>query len=61
MTKKKLETWVWVLIYGGMLGASLGWFLQSSSPALGWTVLVAGGLLAAIGVALIFVRARSGP
>jgi len=61
MNKKKLETWVWVLIYGGMLGASFGWFTQSSSAALGWTLIVAGGVVAAIGVLLIFVRARLGP
>jgi hypothetical protein len=61
MTKKKLEAWVWVLIYGGMLGASFGWFIQPRSAALGWTLMVAGGVVAAIGVVLIFVRARLGP
>jgi hypothetical protein len=61
MTTKKLDTWVWVLIYGGMLGLSLGWFTHSRSPALGWTMIAAGGVAAAFGVLLVFMRSRMGP
>ena len=61
MRKDKLETLVWVLIYGGLLGASLGWFMLPRSDALGSTLMVAGGTVAAIGVVLIFVRSRMGP
>ena len=61
MTKDKLEILVWVLIYGGLLGASLGWFMQPRSDALGWMLMAAGGTVAAIGVVLIFVRSRMGP
>ena len=61
MTKDKLEILVWVLIYGGLLGASLGWFMQPRSDALAWTLIAAGGTVAAIGVVLIFVRSRMGP
>ena len=61
MTKKKLEAWVWVLIYGGILGLSLGWFLQSRSPALGWALLVLGGVGVASGATLIFLRSRMAP
>ena len=43
MRKDKLETLVWVLIYGGLLGASLGWFMLPRSDALGSTLMVAGG------------------
>ena len=61
MTKDKLEILVWVLIYGGLLGASLGWFMQPRSDALAWTLMAAGGTVTAIGVVLIFVRSRMGP
>jgi hypothetical protein len=61
MTTKKLDTWVWVLIYGGMLGLSLGWFTLSGSPALGWAMITAGGVAAAVGVLLVFMRSRMGP
>jgi hypothetical protein len=61
MTTKTLDSWVWVLIYGGMLGLGLGWFMQSRSPALGWAIITAGGVAAAFGVLLIFIRSRMGP
>ena len=61
MRKDKLDTVVWVLIYGGLLGASLGWFMLPRSDALGSTLMVVGGTVAAVGVVLIFVRSRMGP
>ena len=61
MSKKKLEAWVWVLIYSGILGLSLGWFVEERSPALGWTLLVLGGLGVVSGAALIYLRSRMPP
>jgi hypothetical protein len=61
MTTKKLDTLIWVLIYGGMLGLGLGWFTQSRSPALGWAMIVAGGVAAACGVLMVAFRSRMGP
>jgi len=61
MSKNKLETLVWVLIYGGLLGISLGWFVQARSDAFGWALMVVGAAVAVTGAALIFVRSRMGP
>ena len=61
MTTKKLDTWVWVLIYGGMLGLSLGGFMQPRSPALGWVIMTAGGVAAVIGMLLVVMRSRMAP
>jgi hypothetical protein len=61
MNKSKLDTWVWVLIYGGMLGASLGWFVHPLNPGLGWTLMAAGVTAAVVGAMLIFLRSRMGP
>ena len=61
MTKSGVETLVWVLIYGGLLGVSLGWFMQPRSDALGWMLIAGGGTVAVIGAVLIFVRSRMGP
>jgi hypothetical protein len=61
MPKSRFDTCIWVLIYGGMLGASLGWFVLAGNPELGWTLLWAGAVVTAIGVVLIFVRSRMGP
>ncbi|MDP1692272.1 MAG: hypothetical protein Q8L49_10050 [Burkholderiaceae bacterium] len=61
MQKKQLEKWIWLLIYGGLLGVSLGWFLQPHNEAAGGTLMVAGGAVASVGALLIFVRSRMGP
>jgi F0F1-type ATP synthase assembly protein I len=61
MNKEQLEKWSWILIYGGLVGASLGWFLRVSNDAAGWTLIGAGAVLAAVGAGLIVVRARMGP
>jgi hypothetical protein len=58
LTVQRIEKLVWVLIYGGLLAACLGWFL---SPVRGpWgELLITGGLIAAgVGVVLIVVRSR---
>ena len=61
MDKKKLEVWVWVLIYGGIIGCSLGWFLALRSAALGWPLLMLGAASIASGALLIYLRSRRPP
>jgi hypothetical protein len=61
MSSQRIETWTWVLIYGGLLGLSLGWFV---SPAQGpWgELMIAGGVVAVLsGVVLIVVRSKMKP
>jgi hypothetical protein len=58
MRNTTLETLTWVLIYGGLLVLCLGLFVRGADAAFGWTLLVLGGTTAAVGAALIFVRAR---
>jgi hypothetical protein len=58
MSTHRIETLIWVLIYGGLLALCLGWFL---TPARGpWGVLLmAGGAVATLaGAVLIVVRSR---
>jgi hypothetical protein len=58
MKTTTLETLAWVLIYGGLLVASLGLFVQRAHDPLGWSLVVVGGLVAAAGVVLVVVRSR---
>ena len=58
MTNKALERLVWILVYSGLLFASLGFFLMRSDTVLGWVFVAAGLVDAAAGAVLIWVRSR---
>ncbi|HET9978612.1 MAG TPA: hypothetical protein VFQ20_14330 [Burkholderiaceae bacterium] len=58
MSVRKLEVLAWVLIYGGILGVILGWFLAPVRGPWGELLITAGAVAATAGVALIFVRSR---
>lgn len=58
MSAARVEVWVWVLIFGGLLAVGLGIALLQGGAAWGWRVVAGGGLAAAIGVVLIWVRSR---
>ncbi len=62
MNNKQLETWAWVLIYGGLILITLGLFLvratQDSILGLGLFVIGAGLLL--VGIVFIWLRSRRG-
>ncbi len=60
-TIARLQTLIWVLIYGGLLTLVLGLSVQRTHDPLGWSLVVGGGVLAAIGFALIYVRSRLTP
>ena len=58
MSNKALERLVWILVYSGLLLASLGVFLMRSDTVLGWVFVIAGLVDAAAGMVLIWVRSR---
>lgn len=54
----RLQALIWVLIYGGLLTLVLGLSVQRMDDAIGWSLVVGGGLAAAVGVVLIYVRSK---
>lgn len=54
----RMETLIWVLIYGGLLAVVVSLFLPDSAPGLTWGLGVAGGVVVAVGVALLIVRSH---
>ena len=58
MSNATLEKIIWLLIYSGLLLASLGVFVMRSDTVLGWVIVVAGAVAAAAGAVLIWVRSR---
>lgn len=57
-TLDRLHRIIWVLIYGGLLTLVLGIATGRTDEDLGWTIVLAGVAVAAVGVVLIAVRAR---
>ena len=55
---KRIETWVWVLIYGGLLTFITGHFVAREDEALAQTMGVAGLVAVLAGIVLIYVRSR---
>ena len=59
MNTRRVEAWVWVLVYLGMVLIGVGMSVQRSDELLGWAVTAIGITLDAIGVVLIWVRSRA--
>ncbi len=57
-TLQRLHKIIWALIYGGLLTLVLGIATARTDAATGWVLMVGGGLVAAVGVVLIAVRAQ---
>jgi hypothetical protein len=53
-----IERLIWTLIYVGMFTAVLGLATRSRDSATGWSLIVLGAVVAAVGVVLIWVRSR---
>lgn len=54
----RLEKWIWLLIYGGLLVLALGIATGRTDETLGWLLAVPGAIAAATGVVLIYVRSK---
>lgn len=61
MRNATLDKLIWVLIYGGLLTLCLGIFVLRTDAGLGWGFVTGGGVVAAVGTALVVVRARRPP
>ena len=60
-TIARIESWVWILIYGGLLGIVLGIASMSATATVAWSLIVAGSVLTVAGVILIWIRSRLEP
>ncbi len=58
MRTGRVDAWVWVLIYIGLIMLGLGLAAQRSDASLGWGIAACGIALAAVGAVLIWVRSR---
>ncbi|MGA0611021.1 hypothetical protein [Caldimonas sp. KR1-144] len=58
MKASTLETWIWVLIYGGLVGVLIGAFTLSFDEVLGHSLVWSGAAVAALGAVGIWLRSR---
>ena len=49
---------IWVLIYGGLLTLVFGLFVEGIDSATGELMVLGGGIAAALGVVLIYLRSK---
>jgi hypothetical protein len=56
--RSKVEVWVWVLVYGGMIVLGIGLAVQGTDAATGWVMAGLGATLIAVGALLVWVRSR---
>ena len=54
----RLETLIWVLIYGGLLSVVVSLFVSDQARDIAIAMRVLGGIVAAVGVVLVVLRAR---
>jgi hypothetical protein len=54
----RVDVLVWVLIYGGLLGAALGLAIEREGARFGWGFVVIGATAALGGAVLIWIRSR---
>ncbi len=54
----RLQALIWILIYAGLLTLVLGLSAARIDHAVGWSLVLAGGIVAAVGFFLIWVRSR---
>ena len=54
----RLSALTWILIYGGLLALVWGVWVERGDEDTGWLMMTGGGLAAAIGFSLIYIRSR---
>ncbi len=61
MSTQRIEKLTWALIFGGIVSASLGWFVMPQQGLWGELMIGGGSVAAVVGIVLIFVRAKMKP
>jgi len=58
MKSSTIDVLIWVYIYGGLLVVGWGISVQRSNNGLGLWLIAGGGVVAAVGFLLIYIRSR---
>ncbi|MEP7303380.1 MAG: hypothetical protein ABI699_17840 [Caldimonas sp.] len=58
LSRERIGTWVWVLIYGGLGTVGLGLALTRGGREYGWSLSVIGAVAVVVGALLVWLRSR---
>jgi len=58
MKAARIGTWIWVLVYAGLILGGVGLAVQRGDPSLGWPITIVGGALIVAGALLVWIRSR---
>jgi hypothetical protein len=54
----RIQKWIWVLVYAGIVLVGLGLMVRRDDAAIGWGIAAAGTASIVVGIALIWMRSR---
>jgi len=58
MTTGRVDTWVWVFVYAGILVLGVGLSVGRTDGALAWAAAAIGIFFIALGALLVWIRSR---
>jgi len=58
MKAARIGTWIWVLVYAGLILGGVGLAVRRGDPSLGWPITIVGGALIVAGALLVWIRSR---
>ena len=57
-TATRIDAWIWVFVYGGLVVLGVGLTLQRGDDSFGGIIAAVGALLIAVGALLVWIRSR---
>jgi len=58
MKTARVEVWIWVLVYAGLVVFGTGLAVKRADDSLGWGIAAVGAVLVAAGALLVWIRSR---
>ena len=59
MAHERMDKWMWILIFGGLIAFGVGLSVARSDTSIGWAFCAAGALGVVVGVGMLWSRSRS--
>ena len=57
-TARRIEKWIWILVYAGLAVGGVGLAVRPGDASLGWGLASLGAVLVVSGATLVWLRSR---